>query len=167
MGRALYLTALDDLATSNGHHGDVRKTFTARLNLDGRAWGLQNPPRPWINPGVLIILRKDALPTPVLLPLLCIIYFTQVPSSHNLRDSLTAQSKPQFGTSDINQILSRGGTGWGTSRALCLETREGGSNSTVYSEKRVRKYSHSPNRLGRVRESSVEKGGQRSLAEES
>lgn len=53
------------------------------------------------------------------------------------------------------------------SRALCLETREEGSNSTVYSEKRVRKYSHYPNRLGRVRESSMEKGGQRSLAEES
>lgn len=68
LGRALYLTALYDLATSNGHHGDVRKKFTDRLNLDGRACGLQNPPRHWINPGLLIILRKDALPTSALLP---------------------------------------------------------------------------------------------------
>lgn len=166
LGWALYLTALYNLATSNGHHGDVRKQFTDRLHLDGRACGLQNPPTLDKSRGINHTTKgRFANPSPPAL----ILHYPLHPNSIFSQPSRLPHDTKQtpIGYVRHESNLSRGGAGWGTSRALCLETREGGSNSIAYSEKRVWTYSHYPNRLGRVRESSMEKAGQRSLAEES
>lgn len=67
-----------------------------------------------------------------------------------------AQSKPRFGTKDINQIYHVWG-GAGYPGGLCAQRAENEVPAVYGDKERVWKYSHYSDWLGRVREGSLER----------